>query len=289
MGMAIPHWPHLTLLSVLDIAIVAVLIYEFLALIKGTRAVAVLIGVGGLALAFYVARVGELKTVDWLMSTLLPYAIFGLIVVFQNEIRFALSKLGRKLTFSRMSQAMAESYDDIVLAANLFSQNQTGALVVIEREIGLRTYIESGVPLDATLTYDLLATIFRPSAPLHDGAVIVRGNRIAAAACFLPLSMNPVLSTQLGTRHRAGIGITEETDAIAVIVSEESGAISLAVAGSIERDITVEYLRERLSELLRRYVPPTTLPTPIEGGGPERAMTPPKLDRAGDHSPSPGD
>src|SRR5436309_12043814 len=132
--------------------------------------------------------------------------------------------------------------------------------MVIEREIGLRTYVESGVALEARISYDLLATIFRPSAPLHDGAVIVQGERVAAAACFLPLSMNPVLSTQLGTRHRAGIGITEETDAIAVIVSEESGAISLAVAGKIERDMTADELRERLSELLRRYVPPSALP-----------------------------
>ena len=127
----------------------------------------------------------------------------------------------------------------------------------------MRTYIESGVPLDAQLSYDLLATIFRPSAPLHDGAVIVQKNRIAAAACFLPLSMNPVLSTQLGTRHRAGIGVTEETDAIAVIASEETGAISLAVGGKIERDLTVEQLRERMGELLHRYVPPAALPTPI--------------------------
>jgi diadenylate cyclase len=150
------------------------------------------------------------------------------------------------------------------MAANLFSQNQTGALIVIEREIGLRTYIESGVAIDAQLSYDLLATIFRPSAPLHDGAVIIRGDRISAAACFLPLSMNPVLSTQLGTRHRAGIGITEETDAIAIIVSEETGSISLAVAGKIERDLTVEQLRDRMGTLLSRYVPPTPLPTAIE-------------------------
>jgi diadenylate cyclase len=155
-------------------------------------------------------------------------------------------------------------YDDIVLAANLFSQNQTGALIIIEREIGLRTYIESGVPLDARLSYDLLATLFRPSAPLHDGAVIVQRDRIAAAACFLPLSMNPVLSTQMGTRHRAGIGVTEETDAVAVIVSEETGAISLAVKGNIERDLTVERLRERLTQLLRRYAPAHTLPQPVE-------------------------
>ena len=282
-----PAWlqlPHVSAVSVVDIVLVAVLIYEFLVLIKGTRAVPILVGVGGLALAFYLAHALELKTVNWLVGTLLPYAIFALIVVFQAEIRYALAKIGRKLTLSRMSAAVAESYDDIVLAANLFAQNQTGALVVIEREIGLRTYIERGVPMDAQLSYDLLATIFRPSAPLHDGAVIVQKDRIAAAACFLPLSMNPVLSTQMGTRHRAGIGITEETDAIAVIVSEENGAISIAVAGNIERDITVETLRERLSELLRRYVPPTTLPTPVATTAEqaERRLTPPKLERA-DH------
>ena len=256
--------PEMTISSAIDILLVALIIYQFLVLIRGTRAVPVLVGVGGLALAFYIAHVAELRTVNFLVGTLLPYGIFALIVVFQNEIRHALARIGRRLTFSRVAPGIAEAYDDIVLAANLFSQSQTGALIVIEREIGLRTYIESGVPLDAHLSYDLLATIFRPSAPLHDGAVIIQKDRIAAAACFLPLSMNPVLSTQLGTRHRAGIGITEETDAIAVIVSEETGSISIAVAGNIEREVTVEYLRERLSELLRRYVPPTALPTMSE-------------------------
>lgn len=256
-------WPHLSIISVLDILLVAIVIYELLALIKGTRAAYMLVGVAAVAIIFYVSRMGELTTLNWLLSTLLPYALFALIVVFAVEIRQALARLGRKLTFSRVATSEADAYDDIVLAANLFSQNQTGALIVIEREIGLRTYIESGVPLDARLSYDLLATIFRPSAPLHDGAVIVQKDRIAAAACFLPLSMNPVLSTQLGTRHRAGIGVTEETDAIAVIASEETGAISLAVGGTIERDITVEQLRERMGELLRRYVPASTLPTPI--------------------------
>jgi len=251
--------------SIIDILLVALIIYEFLALIKGTRASLMLVGVAAMALVFYFSRLGELTTLHWLISTLLPYAVFALIVVFSAEIRQALARLGRKLTFSR-TPAEADAYDDIALAANLFAQNQTGALIVIEREIGLRTYIESGVPLDAHLSYDLLATIFRPSAPLHDGAVIVQGDRIAAAACFLPLSMNPVLSTQLGTRHRAGIGVTEETDAIAVIVSEETGAISVAVAGKIERDLTVEQLRERLGGLLRRYVSAAALPTPIANG-----------------------
>ncbi|HVZ60899.1 MAG TPA: diadenylate cyclase CdaA [Terriglobales bacterium] len=257
------RWPGVSIASIIDILLVALLIYEFLLMMKGTRAIPLLLGVGGLALAFYAGQLGNFKTMNWLVGMLLPYAIFALIVVFQAEIRYALLKVGRRLTFSRVSQAIAETYDDIVLAANLFSQNQTGALIVIERDIGLRTYIESGVPMDAHLSYDLLATIFRPSAPLHDGAVIVQKDRIAAAACFLPLSMNPVLSTQQGTRHRAGIGITEETDAIAVIVSEETGAISIAAGGSIERDITVEQLRARMSELLRRYVPSSALPTPV--------------------------
>ncbi len=259
-------WPHMSIISVVDILLVAVVIYELLVLIKGTRAAYMLVGVAALALAFYFSRAGELTTLNWLLSNLLPYAVFALIVIFAGEIRQALARLGRRLLRSRTAGAEADAYDDIVLAANLFSQNQTGALIIIEREIGLRTYIESGVPLDAHLSYDLLATIFRPSAPLHDGAVIVQKDRIAAAACFLPLSMNPVLSTQLGTRHRAGIGVTEETDAIAVIVSEETGAISLAVGGTIERDLTVEQLRERIGELLRRYVPPSTLPTPMTNG-----------------------
>src|SRR5271156_56698 len=249
--------------TVLDILLVALIIYEVLVMIRGTRAAPMLAGLAAVAVAFYLARIGELVTLNWLVSHLLPYIVFALIVVFQSEIRHVLSDVGRRVSFLRGPAVEGDSYDDIVLAANLFSQHQTGALIVIEREIGLRTYIESGVAMDAKLSYDLLATIFRPSAPLHDGAVIVQKERIAAAACFLPLSMNPLLSTQLGTRHRAGIGITEETDAIAVIVSEESGAISLAIAGRIERDLTVDQLRERLGGELRRYMSPVTLPTVI--------------------------
>ena len=249
--------------TVLDILLVALIIYEVLVMIRGTRAAPMLAGLAAVAVAFYLARIGELATLNWLVSRLLPYIVFALIVVFQSEIRHVLSDVGRRVSFLRGSAVEGDSYDDIVLAANLFSQHQTGALIVIEREIGLRTYIESGVAMDARLSYDLLATIFRPSAPLHDGAVIIRKDRLAAAACFLPLSMNPVLSTQLGTRHRAGIGITEETDAIAVMVSEESGAISMAVGGKIERDLTVEQLREHLSNELRRYMSPVALPTVV--------------------------
>jgi len=254
------------MISVLDILVVAFLIYEFLALVKGTRAALILVGVTVIAIAVYFLKLEGLITLTWIVNHVRPYAFIALVIVFAPEIREALARLGRRLTLARASSAESDAYDDIVLAANLFSQNQTGALMVIQREIGLRTYVESGVALEARLSYDLLATIFRPSAPLHDGAVIVHGDRVAAAACFLPLSMNPELSTQLGTRHRAGVGITEETDAIAVIVSEETGTISLAVGGTIERDLTVDQLRERMGELLRKYVPPTVLPTPITNG-----------------------
>ena len=250
------YTPQLTTRSVVDILLVAFLIYQFLLLVRGTRAVTMLTGVGALAIAFYIAHLSNLRTLDWLVGTILPYSIFALIVIFQSEIRQALARLGRNLTLSRSSQnSGSDAYDDVVMAASTFSQDQTGALVVIEREIGLRTYIESGVALDAYLSYDLLATLFRPSAPLHDGAVILQKDRVAAAACFLPLSMNPLLSTQLGTRHRAGIGITEETDAVSVIVSEETGSISIAVGGQVERDITPERLRQRLGELLMSYAP----------------------------------
>lgn len=256
---------------VLDILLVAALIYQVLVMIRGTRAVPMLVGLTVVGVTFYFARIGELTTLNWVVSHVLPYVVFALIVVFQSEIRHLLADLGRRLTFLKGTSADSEAYDDIVLAANLFSQHQTGALIVIEREIGLRTHIESGVPLDARLSYDLLATIFRPSAPLHDGAVIVQKDRVAAAACFLPLSMNPLLSTQLGTRHRAGIGITEETDAIAVICSEETGAISFALGGRIERDLTVEQLRERLGAEMRRHITPATLPTTIANNSEEEA------------------
>jgi diadenylate cyclase len=258
----ITSWTQVAWVS-LDILLVALIIYQVLVMIRGTRAAPMLVGVVVVAVIFYLARIGELTLLNWVVGHVLPYLVFAFIVVFQSEIRHVLADLGRRLTFLGGSASESDSYDDIVLAANLFSQHQTGALIVIEREIGLRTHTESGVPLDARLSYDLLATIFRPSAPLHDGAVIVQKDRIAAAACFLPLSMNPLLSTQLGTRHRAGIGITEETDAIAVICSEETGAISLAIGGQIERDLTVEQLRERLGSELRRFMAPVTLPTPI--------------------------
>lgn len=264
MTLLLEPWAEVSLGTVLDILLVAALVYQVLLLIRRTRAAQMLVGLAVLAAAAYLAHRWQLPMANWLVSRVLPYAGIALVVLFQAEIRRGLARLGRRLTTAGRSQPQGqESYEDIVLAAGLFAQNRTGALMVMERESGLRTFAESGVPLDARLSYDLLATIFGPGAPLHDGAVIVRHDRIVAAACFLPLSMNPVLSRQMGTRHRAGIGITEESDAVAVIVSEENGSIAVAVGGKIERDLSVEDLRQRLSELLQAYLPPTALPTSI--------------------------
>jgi diadenylate cyclase len=253
--------PEISVTSVIDILFVALVIYGFLKLLKWTHAMPALLAVALVTLAVYWAHFKGLNTIDWLVTAVAPLIVFALIVVFAAEIRHSLVRLGRSFSMTRLGGRRVETYDDIVMAASLFAKNKTGALIIIEREDSLGTYIDSGVPLDANLSYDLLATIFLPKAPLHDGAVIVQKDRIAAAACFLPLATDPQLSAQMGTRHRAGIGITEETDSIAVIISEETGNISIASHGAIERDLTPEHLRERISELLRRYIPRTTLPT----------------------------
>jgi len=181
-------------------------------------------------------------------------------VLFQADIRRALAHFGRAPFFKYFERVTSanESIEDLVVAASTLAARRIGAIIVIERQIGLRNYIEGGIPLDATITYDLLATIFQPGSPLHDGAVIVQGDRIAAAACFLPLSINPKVSRELGTRHRAALGITEENDAIAIVVSEETGAITVALAGALERGLTPERLRDRLRALLtgQRIVEP---------------------------------
>lgn len=265
---ALPWNPfaRLDIRAAFDILIIAVLIYYVLKLLRGTRAIQMLVAILLLVVLYLGARWAQFEMVEWLLDTLLPYVAIALIVLFQPEIRRALDRFGRNITLSRFTSGSAgSSYDDVVLAASYFSQNRIGALIVFERDVGLRTYIESGIPLDASLSYDLLITIFRPSSPLHDGAVILQGSRLASAACFLPLSLNPTLSNQLGTRHRAAIGVTEESDAAVVVVSEQTGAISLAVGGKIEAGLTVEQLNDRLADLFRRFRSTISLPTPSAG------------------------
>jgi diadenylate cyclase len=256
----------LDLRAALDILIIAVILYYLLKLLRGTRAAQMLLAVVLIVLFYKGARWARLEMVEWLLTTMLPYFAIALIILFQPEIRRALARVGRNPFWRRFSGARDSGVlDDLVLAASHFSQNRIGALVALERDAGLRTYIESGIPLDATMSYDLMLSIFHPSSPMHDGAVIVQGDRIAAAACFLPLTLNPTISNQLGTRHRAAIGLTEESDAVAVVVSEQTGAISLAVAGAIETHLTPEQLSERLAKLFSHYSSPATSPEPLPG------------------------
>src|ERR687897_60334 len=238
--------------DVLDIAVVSILIYEFLKLIRGTRAVQMAAGSLLIVGMFYVSRLAPLQTVNWLIRNMLVYVAFAAIVIFQSDIRRALAHFGQAPFFRYLNrqEAANETIEELVVAATMLSAQNVGAIIAIEREIGLRNYIESGIPLDSTLTYDLLVTIFQPGSPLHDGAVMLQESRVAAAACFLPLTVNPRLSRELGTRHRAAIGLTEESDAVAVVVSEETGIISLVLEGTVDREVTPDELRSRLRRLL---------------------------------------
>ena len=238
--------PRLTLTGVLDILAVAILIYELLLIVRGTRAAQILTGIGTLSLIYAVAAFARLEALRSMLAYLIPYLPIATIVLFQSEIRRTLARLGRKNIFSG-GYRRPESTDELLLAMKVMAQEHCGALIVLERDIGLRTFIESGVRLDSEISRDLLLSIFRPGTALHDGAVIIRKDRITAAACFLPLSTNPSLSGKLGTRHRADLGITEETDCLSLIVSEETGWMSVAAFGEIEQNVTEEQLDERIS------------------------------------------
>ena len=241
-----PSW-----LDLIDILIVAFLIYQLLQFIRGTHAVQMALGALVLVLLYWLSQIAHLETVNWLLRTFMPYLVFGIIVVFQSEIRKVLAQLGKTpLPGVFGSPRTEEVIDEVVLAGTTLAAQRTGAIVVIERDMGLRSYIETGIALDAYVTYDLLISIFNPGTPLHDGAVIIQGNRVAAAACFLPLTVNPQLSRELGSRHRAAIGVTEDTDALAVVVSEETGVISLVVGGRIRRELDGTSLKSALLDAL---------------------------------------
>ena len=237
----------------LDILLVAIVIYRVFVMFRGTRAVQMMIGLSALAAASLLARHLELYSTEWLLDNLWSFWVIALVVLFQPELRRALASLGQ----GRVGQALlraageegAQVLDEIGSAAESLSARRIGALLVVERAIGLRQYAELGVPLDARVSADLLVSVFLPYSPLHDGAVLIQGTRIAAAGCFLPLSRNLQVGRALGTRHRAALGITEETDAIAIVVSEETGRISLAVEGQMESAVEAGSLRARLLTL----------------------------------------
>ncbi|MCA1615354.1 MAG: diadenylate cyclase CdaA [Acidobacteria bacterium] len=241
--------------NLLDLALVFLIVYTVLKLLRGTRAVPMAAGLSAFALLYFVAFRYDLATLEFILRGVLLYLGVAIIVLFQTEIRQALISLGNRIRLPSLARHRGQFgegvYDEIVLAATTLASTKTGALVVIERGMSLANVTDGGVRLDADLSYDLLVTIFNPATPLHDGAVVVRGHRVAAAACFLPLTLNPRLSKDLGTRHRAAIGITEDTDAVAVVVSEETGLISFVQRGQIRRGLDATSLRALIFEAMQ--------------------------------------
>jgi len=243
-------WTLLTLRNILDIAIVFSIVYVILRLLRGTRAVPTMVGIVLLALLYWLAVAQDLATLEFVLRSAVLYIGVAIIVLFQSEIRQALIYFANRLRFPILKRQRGQFggsvYDEIVLAATTLATEKTGALIVIERNVGLRNFVDAGVHLDAKISYDLLVTIFNPSTPLHDGAVIIQNERLAAASVFLPLTKNPSISRDLGTRHRAAIGITEGSDAISIVVSEETGLITYVEAGEVRRNLDTTQLRKLL-------------------------------------------
>src|SRR5436190_543669 len=239
-----------TLRNVLDIVLVFIIVYVVLTLLRGTRAVPTVVGMLILALLYWFAVAQDLATLEFVLRYAVGFIGIAIIVLFQSEIRQALIYFANRFRFPILKRQRGQFggsvYDEIVLAVTTLASEKTGALIVIERKVGLRNFIDAGVQLDAKLSYDLLVTIFNPSTPLHDGAVIIQNERLAAASVFLPLTKNPEISRDLGTRHRAAIGITEGSDAISIVVSEETGLMTYVEAGEIHRNLETTQLRKRL-------------------------------------------
>lgn len=258
MLLLLPYTEYLGRLSeprnIADVILVFLLVYAVLKLVRGTRAAPMAAAIGAFALLYWLAVRQDLATLAFILRGALLYIGVAIIVLFQSEIRQALISFGNRfrMPFTRrhFGQFGEGVYDEVILAATSLASTKTGALIVIERNIGLKNIIDGGVKLDAELSYDLLVSIFNPESPLHDGAVIVRRHRVAAASCFLPLTLNPRLSRDLGTRHRAALGVTEDTDAVAVVVSEESGLISIVQRGDIKRGLDAPKLRAAISQAL---------------------------------------
>ncbi len=241
---------HIRWQDILDILIVAIVLYRLLLLIKGTRAVQMLIGLGLLLIALFLSDYLKLHTMYWIIQSFWAQVVLALIILFQPEIRKALARMGETPFLPAITSASEfKSIDELVRAAVSLGNRKIGALMVIERDISLKDFVEIGTPVDAKVSREILLSIFHPASPIHDGAVIIRGNRILAAGCFLPLTLRQDLDRSMGTRHRAALGITEETDAAVVIVSEETGMLSLAVDGAIESPLDMGTLRDMLTDM----------------------------------------
>jgi len=238
------------LTDILDIVIVSILIYFLIKFAVGTRAWQIITGLSILLIIWIIAKILELSTLEWIFDNILSIGMFLLIVIFQPELRRGLAKLGEKGIFAGITIPQKKIIDDIIRACNFMAERKIGALIVFERNVDLTHYIEGQVIIDAQPSLELIITIFTPQTPLHDGAVIIRNKRIAYARAFLPLTINPEIAEDVGTRHRAAVGITEETDAVAIIVSEERGEISLAVDGKLYKNLDILTVRKKLNKLL---------------------------------------
>lgn len=243
-----------TLRNVIDIALVFIIVYVVLKLLRGTRAVPTVVGLILLGLLYWLSLEQDFATLEFVLRYAVVYVGFAIIVLFQSEIRQALIYFANRLRFPvlkrQRSQFGGSVYDEIVLAVTTLATEKTGALIVVERKVGLRNFVDAGVQLDARISYDLLVSIFNPATPLHDGAVVIQNERIAAASVFLPLTKNPSISRELGTRHRAAIGITEGSDAISLVVSEETGLITYVEAGELRRNLDTTQLRKLLLDAM---------------------------------------
>ena len=238
-------------LDLLDILLVAFIIYRILLLIKGTRTVQMLVGLAVLLVVYVASQLGGLFTLNWLLENFLSSIILVIVVIFQNDIRRALIHMGRNPFFADQSfREEDKAIDELVRGCTSLAGRRYGALLVIERETGINDFLEIGIELDAKLSADLLGAIFHPQSPIHDGAVIIQRGRLTRAGCFLPLTQNPSVSPRLGTRHRAAIGLTELVDAVAIVVSEETGKVSVVVSGKMTRDLDSITLRKVLGRLL---------------------------------------
>ncbi len=244
---------HLTWRDALDIAIVAIVIYNLFLLVRGTRAIQMILGLLVILTVYWIAVFLKLPTLRGVLKEVLFYLPLAIIVLFAAEIRKALQQFGRNPFLAFVSGSDSQDVvSDVVLAATSLSAKRIGALIALERRDGLKTYIENGVRLDSAISYELLVNIFVPGTPLHDGAVIVSGNRVASASSFLPLTQRTGLPKEYGTRHRAAIGLSEETDAVVVVISEERGSISLARDGLLTDGLDGKSLREALAHLASR-------------------------------------
>lgn len=244
------HGPLDILRDVADVAIVAFVLYRLLMIVRGTKAAQMLMGLAVVLAASLVARHLPLYTLDWLLQGFWAYILLAVLVVFQPEIRRTLAKMGEASLLEAFTVAVEiKSLEEVVRGAVAMAERKIGALIVLERDTDLGDFVELGTPLDARVSKELLSIIFHPTSPIHDGAVIIRGNRAVAAGCFLPIALSPTISPALGSRHRAALGITEESDAVVVIVSEETGTIALSVNGRIESLLDMGTLRDRLTDL----------------------------------------